>query len=178
MENNQTLEVKVTKQFQSGVSQLYSAWTNEQELKQWWRPLGISLSEVKNDIREGGEVRYIFGQNQLVISGKYLEAQDGKRLVYTWKWELAEDAVRNAEYKLTVTFSGDDTKSEISVLQENFENEETVKPHKDGWEQGLKDLEQYLSGSSSLYNTTAENKGVQAESGYRETPEQAKVAGG
>ncbi len=178
MEINKALKVEAQKSFSAGADELYNAWTNPDQLKQWWKPMGNTLEEVTNDIKEGGIVRYVFGNNVLIISGEYLEVKAKEKLVYTWNWELPEDAVRNASYKLTVHFAANDNGSEIHVVQDNFQDEETMLPHQQGWEKGLADLEQFLSGG----NTSAESKESELtyvmSEGYREDPEQEKVGGG
>ena len=179
MEINKALKVEAGKSFPVSVDQLYKAWTSSDELKQWWKPMGTTLKEVTNDIKEGGTVRYVFGGDKLVISGKYLEVKEKEKLVYTWNWELPNDAVRNAEYKLTVSFEAKDNGSEIKVVQENFQDEETLLPHREGWEQGLSELEQFLNGQTATENKQGEGQNAGGETdGYREDPAQVKVGGG
>jgi uncharacterized protein YndB with AHSA1/START domain len=180
MEINKALKVEASKSFPVTASQLYNAWTNPEELKQWWKPMGNALKEVVNDIKTGGAVRYIFADNALVISGEYLEVKENEKLVYTWNWELPNDAVRNAAYKLTVNFAGKDNGSEISISQENFQDEEAMLPHRQGWEKGLDELEHFLSGdSSSQPNQQTESTTAGSDTGgYREDAAQVKVGGG
>jgi uncharacterized protein YndB with AHSA1/START domain len=180
MEINKDLKVEVAKTFSVDVPTLYDAWTNPEQLKQWWRPMGNPLTEVTNDLKEGGTVRYEFQNAKLVITGKYEQVAENEKLVYTWNWELPNDAVRNAAYKLTVKFNSNGSGSEINVLQENFENEESMLPHREGWEKGLVELEQFLNKEDSSTNSkAAEDGGATAENGgYREDPDQVKVGGG
>lgn len=178
MEITKALMVKTAKSFPVTAEQLYNAWTNPDQLKQWWKPMGNSLKEVINDLKQGGTVRYIFNDNKLVISGEYLEVKENEKLVYTWKWELPHDAVRNAEYKLAVNFVNKGDGSEINVLQENFETEESMLPHQEGWEKGLNDLENFLTSNTSTENIQNQEQNADGESeGYREDPEQVKVGG-
>lgn len=180
MEINKALKVEAGKTFSVTAEQLYNAWTQPEQLKQWWKPMGNSLKDVINDIREGGTVQYIFDNNKLVISGEYLEVQGKEKLVYTWKWELPNDAVRNAEYKLTVNFTSKDNGSEINVFQENFQDEEAMVPHQEGWEKGLAELEHFLSGSNTNTGTQSSEGGKTSNEtgdGYHEDPEQVKVGG-
>lgn len=173
------LKIEAGKSFPVSVDQLYNAWTNGEQLKQWWKPMGATLKEVTNDIKEGGTVRYVFGSDKLIISGKYLEVKEKGKLVYTWNWELPNDAVRNAEYKLTVSFGAKDNGSEINVLQENFQDEESMLPHREGWQQGLSELEQFLNGQTATENEQGEGQNASGETdGYREDPSQVKVGGG
>src|SRR3954470_605899 len=121
MEINKVLKVEADKNFAVTVDELYDAWTNPEQLKKWWKPMGNTLKEVTNDIRKGGTVRYVFNDNKLVISGEYLEVNEKEKLVYTWNWELPEDAVRNAQYKLSINFTPTGNGSKINVVQDNFQ---------------------------------------------------------
>lgn len=179
MEITKALIVQTAKNFPVAADQLYKAWTDPEQLKQWWKPMGNTLKEVINDLKQGGTVQYIFEGDKLVISGEYLEVKENEKLVYTWKWELPSDTVRNADYKLTIHFVNKDNGSEIDVLQENFETEESMLPHREGWEKGLNDLEKFLSSSISTENVQNEGQAADSESdGYREDPAQVKVGGG
>jgi len=177
MEINKELKVESAKSFPVSVNQLYKAWTDPEQLKQWWKPMGNSLKEVTNDLKKGGTVRYIFDNDKLIIAGEYLEVAENEKLVYTWNWELPNDAVRNAAYQLTVNFTGQGDSSEIKVLQENFENEEAMLPHQEGWNKGLTELEQFFA-NSSTENKQNEGQAPAEAEGYREDPAQVKVGGG
>jgi uncharacterized protein YndB with AHSA1/START domain len=73
-----------------------------------------------------------------------MEVKENEKLVYSWNWQLAKDDIKDSSYKLTIEFSGKDDTSNITVLQENFVNEEGALPHKEGWEKGLNDLKEFL----------------------------------
>jgi uncharacterized protein YndB with AHSA1/START domain len=144
MSNENNNSVHVTKKFPVSKDELYSAWTEEEQLKQWWKPLNKQLSSVENDIREGGRVAYYFGEN-LQIVGEYKEVAQGDKLVYSWNWELPEDSTHKGEYLLTVKFGGSENESTLDITQENFKHEHSIKPHTTGWEEALEDLKNYLS---------------------------------
>ena len=188
MENNSS-NLNVSKQFNCSKEALYNAWTQPEQLKQWWKPMGNTLTDVVNDIKEGGEVRYVFADNRLTIDGKYEKVQGHESLEYTWNWHMTSEPIPDAPYKLTVQFEGDENNSIISIMQTGFKNDESVQPHKQGWEQGLQQLQDFLSnGNSGGGATNASNEISDTEkaveqnmppmTGYMETPEQAKVAGG
>lgn len=136
-------KVSLTKEFNASKEELYRAWTEEEALKQWWKPMNKQLVSVENDLREGGKVEYKF-DNDLTIYGTYKEVKAGDKLVYTWIWDLPDGTDHKGEYLLTIEFTGDGDTSSLSVLQEDFKNEHAVKPHEDGWEGSLNDLKQYL----------------------------------
>jgi uncharacterized protein YndB with AHSA1/START domain len=150
MEATQLATFEMANDFPVSVKKLYEAWVTEDALRQWWKPNGNTLKSLVNDIREGGEVKYEFAEDGgtivFVISGTYEVAKPEQQLVYTWNWKVPAEPVRDAEYKLHITFSGDENSSHLNVKQEGFQDDEAIVPHKEGWEKGLRDLETYLSG--------------------------------
>jgi uncharacterized protein YndB with AHSA1/START domain len=169
--------LEISRQFETTKEALFAAWTEPEQLKQWWKPLGKQLSSVENNLSEGGEVKYVFDEGSLIIDGKYEKVVANELLEYSWNWHLKSDVVEDAPYKLTVQFKGEGESSTISIEQTGFENAESVHPHKQGWEQGLDQLSQHLSGNSTDSPTSELGEQKPPVSGYNETPEQLKVGG-
>ena len=164
---NNDLKIEISKHFSQTTEVIYTAWTEAEQLKAWWKPMNNILTEVSNDIKPGGAVKYIF-ESGLIISGNYDEVLQNEKLVYSWNWDFPKDEIKNASYKLNVTFKAflgnsdtilnikfitEDMGSTLHVIQTNFENEESIQPHKEGWEKGLNDLAAYLS-SNNVSNLT------------------------
>ena len=169
--------LEISKQFQCSKEQLFSAWTEPEQLKQWWKPLGKQLAGVENDMAEGGTVKYLFSDDNLTIDGTYDKVVNHDLLEYTWNWHFRLEPVNDAGYKLKVRFEGDDSSSAISIVQDGFENAESIQPHQQGWEQGLEQLKSYVENQKSGgENGSAEKLQIPIE-GYREAPEQVKVGG-
>ena len=175
MQTNNDFKVNASQEFAVPVDQLYAAWTSPELLKKWWKPMNNTLTEVTNELKEGGTVKYVFKENNLTITGKYSEVKENERLAYTWDWEFAQDVVKNASYKLTVEFKSNGNGSAIAVTQENFKNEEGTVPHQEGWNKGLEDLKQFLDNKGGDSSSAGE---TDKSGGYNESPEQAKVGGG
>lgn len=174
METQNQQELKASKEFSVSVEQLFQAWNDPEQLTQWWQPMGYSLNDVTNELKEGGSVRYSFNNNSLIISGKYEEVKANEKLRYTWNWEFPDNAIKNASYLLNIEFRPKEKGSEIHVTQENLQSDETIHPNSEGWDKGLSELEKFLSrGTRSQGIPMPEN-----EEGYRERPEQVKVGGG
>lgn len=108
MENN-AASLTISKAFNGSNEALYSAWTQPEELKQWWKPMGKNLVDVMNDVKQGGEVKYVFENNSLTIDGRYEKVEDHNVLEYTWNWHLKLEGEEAAAYKLLVRFEGNDT---------------------------------------------------------------------
>lgn len=142
-------EILAEKDFSVPVEKLYNAWISPEALKQWWRPMGNQLKDVKNEVREGGEVVYTFEttdqKESLIISGNYQEVKQQEKLVYTWNWNFQNESLQDSEFLLTVEFKSNGSGSSISVKQQNLIDDETVQPHHESWEKGLTDLHEYLT---------------------------------
>jgi uncharacterized protein YndB with AHSA1/START domain len=177
MDNN-AANLEVSKEFQCSKEQLFKAWTDPEQLKKWWKPMGKQLVEVVNDLTEGGDIRYVFEDN-VTIDGKYEKVSGNNLLEYTWNWHFAAGPVEDASYKLSVKFEGDETGSAISIKQESSGNAESIQPNEHGWEQGLEQLAAYANNRGEDGDEPSLN-GQQKPpvTGYNETPEQLKVAGG
>jgi uncharacterized protein YndB with AHSA1/START domain len=144
MSNANKAVVQLSKRFPVSKEELYKAWTEPEQLKQWWKPMGNQLKEVDNDIRQGGQVRYRF-EDDLAVTGTYKEAEAGKKLVYSWIWQFPEASLHNGDYLLTVEFKEEGEESTLSITQENIEQEHAIKPHEEGWQEALDALHRHLS---------------------------------
>lgn len=144
--SEQAQTINFQKEFTAAKDKLYRAWTEEASLKQWWKPMNKNLVSVESDIRPGGKVAYTF-EGGLKIHGEYKEAQPGEKLVYSWIWELPEASTHDGEYTLTVGFGGNGEKSSLTVLQEAFQHEQSVQPHREGWEGALEELKRFVENS-------------------------------
>ena len=150
MENTTTQKLEVAKEFSVPVSKIYKAWITAEDLKAWWQPMNSNLTEVENSVKQGGDIKYVFanedGDGSFSINGTYKEVAQEKRLVYTWNWEVSADGVGDSNYLLSVSFTDlGGNRSRLEVVQEDFNAEESIKPHQEGWEKALADLEHYLS---------------------------------
>lgn len=196
MDNNN--EIKIEKVFSVSKEQLYQAWTKEEELKQWWKPMGSQLIEFTGEVDKGGDLKYKFdGKDNLssfIITGQYDEVVENEKLVYSWNWEFPEDKDVENNYKLTINFQEADGGSKLSILQENLQNADAVSTHTKGWEKAFADLESFLGKGEDENDTQYESsrsKDVQDQEGvpdygsqhipetegHNEAPGQSKVGG-
>ncbi|MFD2598710.1 SRPBCC domain-containing protein [Sphingobacterium corticis] len=140
--------IEVTKEFTVDVASVYSAWTDQQKLKSWWKPLEKTLKHV--DIKQGEkEVVYHFSddnvdEKDLIIKSEYHEQVENERLEYSWNWYFDDLPIKDGFYTLKVTFEELENGSSITVVQENESEEEGVHPHSEGWEDALNQLKSYV----------------------------------
>lgn len=149
MNIHEATRLKVEKEFPVTAAQLFEAWTRPEALQQWWHPMGNRLQHATIELQEGGRVEYVFqnegGSHSFTIRGRYSEVKKNERLAYSWNWELSSPAIGSGEYNLSVTFSSQAKGSRLQVVQENFKEDESIQPHRDGWEKALNDLADFLS---------------------------------
>lgn len=149
METDKNIKLEISKDFPVTVERLYKAWTAPEDLKQWWHPMGNKLQHANTKPRQDGAIEYIFandkGERILTISGTYKEVQEGARLVYSWNWQLPDATLQDSAYNLIVVFSAHATGSRISVIQENFKDDEALHPHREGWEKAFNELHAFLT---------------------------------
>jgi uncharacterized protein YndB with AHSA1/START domain len=145
-------QLNISKDFNVPVEVVYQAWTQPEQLKQWWKPMNSQLLEVKNELQPGGSIEYRFsreGAEDFVIRGNYKEIEENSRLVYTWKWELTDAGLEPSEYVLTLQFISQDNGSRLEIQQESTADQESIQPHKEGWTQALDALAEFLSNTDS-----------------------------
>ena len=171
-------KLEVSKEFRCSKEKLYRAWTEQDQLKQWWKPMGKQLIAVENDLAEGGTVKYQFNDNTLLIDGNYEKVVPNELLEYTWNWHVSAEPIKDAAYKLSVRFEGDESNATISITQDGFLNEENIHPHQHGWEEGLEQLKSYVESQGEMQSNAGTLNEQLVDSGYNEDPEQVKVGGG
>jgi uncharacterized protein YndB with AHSA1/START domain len=148
MQNAEKVNLELEKECNVPIDRLYKAWINEEDLRQWWRPMDNTLKRMANDMKVGGIIEYAFenaeGQEAFVIKGNYKEVEEGSKLIYTWNWQLPAPTIHDSSYILTVSFSEEGNGSKIHIKQDQFKNEENLQPHREGWEKALESLKLYV----------------------------------
>jgi uncharacterized protein YndB with AHSA1/START domain len=106
-----TQEITITRVFDAPRELVWKAWTEPEQLAQWWGPPGWTnpLETVKMDVRPGGAFRVTSVSDEdgteMTTSGAYREVLEPERLVLE---EPAEDAWHeHAVSVVTLTDLGD-----------------------------------------------------------------------
>lgn len=169
--------IEFSQDFPVSTETLFEAWTTPEKLKQWWHPMENSLSEVKNDLRDGGEIIYEFEKNDFRVTGKYQRVELNKKLIYSWDWDFSND-LPDEKYILAIGFENKDSGSILHVKQEGLPGEEASLPHQEAWKSALESLKSFLENTAVQNNSVESDEGMNDRSGgYNELPEQSKVGG-
>ena len=127
-------------------SQVFAAWTDPQKIVHWFGPKETVAGSVraKMDVRSGGSYQMNFrtddGENHQV-GGVYREVVPDSRLVFTWAWHSTPER----ESLVTVTMSKDGDGTMLTLLHEQFFDQQARDGHSRGWTGTLDKLEQYFS---------------------------------
>ncbi|KPF72921.1 ATPase [Bosea sp. AAP35] len=119
---------------------VYRAWTDPQLLMRWFGPENVSTHEVKVDARIGGGFRVVmleYTGERHEVSGTYSDVVENERLVFSWSWITTPERVS----RVTVTFKPDGDGTILTLLHEQFFDEQAVKGHSHGWMGSLDKLE-------------------------------------
>jgi uncharacterized protein YndB with AHSA1/START domain len=82
---NKTNEIKLERVFDAPVKMVWAAWTEPDQVAQWWGPRGFTITSHSKDIRTGGHWHYtMHGPNGVdyVNKTKYLEVETYSKMVY------------------------------------------------------------------------------------------------
>ena len=128
-------------------ARVYAAWTDSDQLKQWWGPEGVQTRNFTADARVGGKYRWdLVNQEgeEMSVFGEYRELIAGRKIVFTWKWDDDEDwKVHNS--LVTVELSDRDGGTEIKLTHEQLPSEASRDRHNEGWNSVIDRLEKFFN---------------------------------
>jgi uncharacterized protein YndB with AHSA1/START domain len=125
-------DVVLKRTYDAPVDMLWRAWTDPQEMKQWWGPKSFTNPVCELDVRVGGAWKIVMRSpdgTDYPITGVYREVVPNKRLVMTdsvaehnQDWHDLVNASRPegsgqspTEYLITVTFEENNGRTTVSV---------------------------------------------------------------
>ncbi len=143
--NAVTERLVVKRTFKAPVERVYAAWTDAEQMKRWFAPGDMSVPMAEADVREGGRYRVQMSESGSdcafhTTGGVYREVIPNERLVFTWQWQGSElETMVTLEFK---SLSANET--ELTLIHEGFDSEDTRDKHGQGWEGCLAKLETFL----------------------------------
>jgi uncharacterized protein YndB with AHSA1/START domain len=130
---------------------VWEAWTDPQQLAQWWGPHGFTAPVVELDVQAGGAIRIdMQGPDGTVYPavGVFHEITEPERLVLTTK-AVDGDGNTLIEAMSTVTLQEDEGKTRLTVEIEFVHvapgAEEAAEGAEEGWNQTLDRLAAFVS---------------------------------
>lgn len=113
---NKSNEISITRIFDAPVQAVWDAWTDPEQVAQWWGPRGFTLTTHSKEVKPGGSWRYtMHGPDGVDYPNKthYFEVEQYSKLVY----DHGGNDDRPPLFRVTVFFSEiqGKTKMEMSM---------------------------------------------------------------
>lgn len=147
MTTKEKTRLEISRVIEAPRDRVYAAWTDLEQLKQWFGPENVKTRELVADARVGGTFRWDIINSEgeeMTMRGEFRELQPDKKIVFTWQWEDDEDWENHISI-VTVELYDRDGGTELRLTHEQLPNEESRDGHTRGWESALDKLERLFS---------------------------------
>lgn len=134
----------VRRTIRAPVDRVFDAWTRPEQLRRWWGPRPVTCTAAEVDLRVGGAYRIanlLPDGTVLWIFGEFEIVEPPRRLAYTWAVERVGATGPSRRSRVTVRFEPREEHTEVIVVHEQIENEETRVDHQRGWNGCIDNLE-------------------------------------
>jgi uncharacterized protein YndB with AHSA1/START domain len=143
-------EIVITRLIDAPPARVVDAWTDPEQVVQWWGPRGFTTTTHKMEVKPGGVWRFVMhGPDGRDYRNKitYLEIVPPERLVYS---HSGGEDLEPVSFQTTVTFVTEGNKTRVtirSVFPTREERDRVVKEHGaiEGGEQHLARLDEHLA---------------------------------
>jgi uncharacterized protein YndB with AHSA1/START domain len=133
----------IKRRFAAPPEKVYAAWIDPEKLAIWMGPAGTMQVEAECDLRVGGRyhIKMVMIEDEHNVSGVYREIVPNEKLVFTWTWKSTPER----ESLVTVTFKKDGDGTIMTLLHEQFFDQDARNRHEAGWIGTMERLERYLA---------------------------------
>jgi uncharacterized protein YndB with AHSA1/START domain len=134
----------ISRTYPASVERVFKAWTDANQLGQWFAPTDDYTTRASVDLQVGHEYRIAIthkGGNVHTILGTYRLIDPPRKLVYTWRWEGGP----MADTLVTVDFAPEGEATKVTITHEQFTNTEDRDKHNEGWNGCLNRLQRTLT---------------------------------
>ncbi len=140
-------ELTVSRLIDAPRALVFRAWTESEQVAQWWGPRGFTTLACEMDIRPGGSYRFSMRSPEGTVhrkQGVYREIVAPERVVFTFAWEDA-DGRPGHQTLVTVTFAEQGQQTLLTLHQAIFDTAEARDSHQVGWTSCLGRFADYLA---------------------------------
>lgn len=129
------LALVVRRTVKASPSRVFDAWTEPDQLRQWWGPRPVTCCGAEVDLRAGGSYRIgnrLPDGSVLWIYGAFEVVERPRLLVYSWRVDAVVGAAHD-DSRVTVRFEARGRETEVIVVHERIDSEPTKVEHEKGW---------------------------------------------
>ncbi len=137
--------VRMHRTFTAPRGRVFAAWTDPEELKEWFSPSHEHrVSAVEMDLRVGGKYRIEVQDRKgirYVVGGTFLEIRPPEKLVFTWRWDGPAD---DGESMVSVEFRSRGEKTDVFLVHNQI-SPKSKGEYEWGWSGAFDKLSQRLT---------------------------------
>ena len=136
----------LTRRFRARPEKVYAAWTQVEQLMQWFGPADVKPGTVKAelDVRTGGRYRLSFTKadgEYCEVGGVYREVVPNERLVFSWAWHSTPER----ESLVTISLKAEGGGTLMVFHHAQFFDESARDNHQRGWSMFLDKLDEFVA---------------------------------
>jgi uncharacterized protein YndB with AHSA1/START domain len=134
----------IKRRFNAPPAKVFSAWTDAQKVKRWMGPGEVQVLSAETDARTGGRYHWVMkapNGEEHDLSGVNREVIPNEKLVFTWAWKSTPER----ESVVTLTFNPDGAGTLMTLMHEQFFDEQARDSHQGGWNGAMEKLEKFLA---------------------------------
>jgi uncharacterized protein YndB with AHSA1/START domain len=124
-------KLTVTRIINAPCAMVFRAWTEPEQLVQWFGPAEVELRDLKVEVKMGGafRVHFVSKTGDHIAIGNYREIVPSQRLKFSWSWEhyAMPDSV------VTVNFEDLGQMTRLTLVHEGLPDQEDADDHTKGW---------------------------------------------
>ncbi|MEY7852212.1 SRPBCC domain-containing protein [Natrarchaeobius sp. A-rgal3] len=147
-------DTTITRTFDAPRETVWAAWTDPEQVAEWWGPEGFTVPHCELDVRPGGTFHIDMEAPDGTIypdAGEILEVEEPDRLVLLSRAFEDEDGKAQLEVRNTVSFEDEGGRTHLTlqaeVLSATPAVEEALGGMELGWTGSFEKLEEYLDES-------------------------------
>jgi uncharacterized protein YndB with AHSA1/START domain len=124
-------KVIISRVIHAPCGRVYQAWTEPEQLAQWFSPEEIECRSLSAEVRVGGSFRIhmVSKTGDHIAAGVYKQIIPNQRLQFTWQWE----SYAMPESVVTVEFEDLGKTTRLTLVHEGFPDQEDADEHHQGW---------------------------------------------
>ena len=136
----------LTRRFRARPEKVYAAWTEPQNLVQWFTPVSArpGTARAELDLRVGGRYRIQFDNKDgehFEVGGHYRDVVPNQRLQFTWAWHSTPER----ESLVTVEIKAEGGGTLLTFQHEQFFDETARDNHARGWNDLFAKLDEFVA---------------------------------
>ena len=125
-------------------AKVFAAFTDPEKVRHWMGPGAMKALQAESDLRVGGRYRWVMQSpdgEEHDVSGVYREVVANEKLVFTWAWKTMPER----ESLVTVLLKPDGDGTLLTLMHEQFADEDARDRHQSGWDGALDKMEKLFA---------------------------------